>query len=579
MDGGETFWIHCGAAGSGPLGTQRGSGVLSMNLFRLLIAEGMISHSRVLISALFAGVSSSFVLAMVNVAAGEVSTAQHGGIDWVVAGLFVLGMVVYVTADVYLISGVCAGFEMVVDRMRMRLLQRLCRANFEKVEGMGQAVFYENITQSTQTISQNSQYLALALGSVVLIAALLAYIAYLSLTALVLVLFVTLIGGFMFSRAGRRLNSRYADMMAEEARLFERITDLLDGFKEVKLSSARSRDLAEVFATLSQSATDIRVDVQIRAFQQFIVGEVAVFFLLAVVVFVVPLYSSDFQGDIMKVTMTVLYMTGSIGGLIQALPLLSAAEAAADRMQQLDRKLEAIAEPESDEVVPPSEPAGFQDIALRGVEFSYAGENGGATFVLGPVNLAVKRGELIFITGGNGSGKSTLIKLLTGLYKPHHGRILVDGAPVGPENRRTFQDTMATVFSDYHLFPHIYGVATIDSAMASDLITWFEMGGVARFINDRFDRLDLSAGQRKRLALMAALLEKRPLLVLDEWAADQDPHFRRKFYREILPALKQKGLTVVAVTHDDAYFDVADRRFHLEEGKLTELSVSPGRGA
>ncbi|MDX9859716.1 MAG: cyclic peptide export ABC transporter [Rhodospirillales bacterium] len=548
-----------------------------MNLIRLLIAEGMTPRNRLLGSALVSGVSSTFVLAMVNVAAAEIAESGRDQVNWLLAGLFGLGLVLFIAAEVFLISRVCAGTETAVDSVRTRLLTGLCRADFEKVEGMGRAVFYESITQATQTLSQNSQYLAIGLRSVVLIAAILVYIAYISPTALILVLVFTLVGGVMFGIAGQRLNARYTDMMKEEARLFESITDLLDGFKEVRMSSARSRDLGKVFGAISQSATDIRIDVQVRAFQQFILGEVAVFFLLAAVVFVVPLYATSFHGDIVKVTMAVLYMTGPVGGLIQTLPLLSAAEAAAGRMLRLDEELAAMAEPEADPTAP-SLPVEFQEISLRGIEYAYASDEGEPTFVLGPLDLTVRRAEVIFITGGNGSGKSTLIKLLTGLYRPHHGRIQVDSTAIGSDSRRAFQNMMAPVFSDYHLFPRLYGVPSIDPAMAQELIAWFEMEGTVRLIDDRFDRLDLSAGQRKRLALIAALLEKRPVLVIDEWAADQDPHFRRKFYREVLPALKARGMTIIAVTHDDAYFDVADRRFHLDEGRLSECSSEPGRG-
>ena len=80
-----------------------------------------------------------------------------------------------------------------------------------------------------------------------------------------------------------------------------------------------------------------------------------------------------------------------------------------------------------------------------------------------------------------------------------------------------------------------------------------------------------SQGQRKRLALMLALLEKRDILLLDEWAADQDPLFRRFFYRELLPMFKKAGVTVFAISHDDQYFDLADRLVKMEAGQLSEL--------
>ena len=110
------------------------------------------------------------------------------------------------------------------------------------------------------------------------------------------------------------------------------------------------------------------------------------------------------------------------------------------------------------------------------------------------------------------------------------------------------------------------------------LLSWMDLDRLTTLDGDRFSRRDLSAGQRKRMAFVAAILERKPILILDEWAADQDPQFRRKFYREILPELKRRGLTIVAVTHDDHYFDVAERRLHMEEGRLSELPVAKGGG-
>jgi putative pyoverdin transport system ATP-binding/permease protein len=97
----------------------------------------------------------------------------------------------------------------------------------------------------------------------------------------------------------------------------------------------------------------------------------------------------------------------------------------------------------------------------------------------------------------------------------------------------------------------------------------------------QFSTLDLSAGQRKRLALIVSLLEKRPLLMLDEWAADQDPEFRRKFYYDLLPELKRAGETVVAISHDDRYLDEMDvpaRRLRMEDGRIVAQQTVGNRG-
>src|SRR6266851_5760672 len=165
---------------------------------------------------------------------------------------------------------------------------------------------------------------------------------------------------------------------------------------------------------------------------------------------------------------------------------------------------------------------------MRNVVFRYVDKWSDAVFQVGPIDFTLLSGDLVFITGGNGSGKSTFLKLL------------------------------AAIFPDYHLFEKLYGVPDPDPAEVDSLLAQFQLHDKTHLTDGHFSTLDLSQGQRKRLALIVSLLEKRPLLLLDEWAADQDPEFRRKFYYELLPELKRSGETVVAITHDDRYIDEMD---------------------
>ncbi len=100
------------------------------------------------------------------------------------------------------------------------------------------------------------------------------------------------------------------------------------------------------------------------------------------------------------------------------------------------------------------------------------------------------------------------------------------------------------------------------------LIERMQLGGKVGFENDRFTTRDLSTGQRKRLAMIVGMLEDREVYIFDEWAADQDAHFREKFYSEILPDFKARGKTVLAVTHDDHYWHLCDRRIVLDLGMI-----------
>jgi putative ATP-binding cassette transporter len=177
----------------------------------------------------------------------------------------------------------------------------------------------------------------------------------------------------------------------------------------------------------------------------------------------------------------------------------------------------------------------------------------------------------MFLSGGNGAGKSTPIKVLAGLYPPMAGVIALNGRTLAPGDI-ALREMMAVVFSDFHLSPRLWGVPPEDMARARDLIASVDLEGIVTVRDGAFSTTALSTGQRKRLALVVALLERRPVLVLDEFAADQDPEFRRRFYREILPALRAEGLTILAVTHDDDYFDAVDRRLVMDEGQLREAT-------
>jgi putative ATP-binding cassette transporter len=454
----------------------------------------------------------------------------------------------------------------------MRLMDQLRRCDLLKLERFGQTALFENITQASQTISQNSQFLALSLRSILLTGAILIYIATVSPLAFLLIASLLGVGTILYIRLGRELETQQRHLMVEEASLFEAVSDLFDGFKEQRLDSAYSRALNQTFAAVSDRTVAARNLVHRHNWHQFVFGETAFNMMLGLVIFVVPTYATSFAQEIVKVSTAVLFMASPVFGLMQALAVMRAAEGAAGRMLELDGELALLAEQGSDAADQPV-PRGFAALGMEGVSFTFPAVPGETPFSVGPFDLVLRRGEVVFVTGGNGSGKSTFLKLLTGLYHPLLGRLTVDDMVVAPPVLAAYRGLMATVFADFHLFTRLYGMPPPDPGEAGALMRWMEMDRITTLDGDQFVRRDLSAGQRKRLALIAALLEKKPILILDEWAADQDPQFRRRFYRELMPELKRRGLTIVAVTHDDHYFDVADRRLHMEEGRLIELPV------
>lgn len=218
----------------------------------------------------------------------------------------------------------------------------------------------------------------------------------------------------------------------------------------------------------------------------------------------------------------------------------------------------------------------WQTLELRNVSFHYAAGEQAQGFAVGPLNLTLTRGELVFLIGGNGSGKSTLAKLLTGLYQPVSGQIIIDGVALQAADQDNYRRLFSAIFTDFYQFDRLQGAdgGEPDAELVANWLEKLNMQNKLEFDGDRVTNPQLSQGQRKRLALLLAVAEQRDILLLDEWAADQDPQFRRIFYRELLPALRALGKTVFAISHDDHYFEHADRLLEMRNGKLSELTGS-----
>jgi len=401
----------------------------------------------------------------------------------------------------------------------------------------------------------------------------------LSLLAFALSVIILSIAAVLFHAKSRQLAMASHEASNLEHRLFDRLMDVLNGFKEVRLNSPRSDALFHDIVEVSRTAANIKIRAQSETFKRMVFLQSALYTLLGAIAFAVPIFSGALETESVTKTITALvFIVGTCFGLVQAIPIISAANTAADNIERLEARLLAtIPKAEVEAVEPPKR---FQKIELRNVVFRYVDKWSEAVFQVGPIDLTLLSGELVFITGGNGSGKSTLLKLLAGLYKPDSGEISFDGVRVNDSTRQTYRELISAIFPDYHLFEKLYGVPDPDRAEVDRLLTQFKLLDKTRLTNGQFSTLDLSAGQRKRLALIVSLLEKRPILLLDEWAADQDPEFRRKFYYDLLPELKRTGETVVAITHDDRYLDEMDlpaRRLRMEDGRFVAQQTAENR--
>ena len=515
------------------------------------------------------GISNAAILAAINAGAQAVDETHKPSL-WA-ATLFVISLFLYSNTQVYVTTIVTAEIEAIIHRLRVRLMDDVRRSELLAIERIGRSRIFAAITSDAAALTQASNTLCYTMQGVVVVFFVALYVAYLSLVAFVLSVVILVAAGMLFHYRSRRLVAERAKAAAQERRLFDRLADFLDGFKEVRLNSARSADLFDDAVAVSRTAANIKIGAQVDTLRQIVSTQAYVYILLGTVVFVAPLFSESLTGgSIMKTTTALLFVVGASLGLVQSIPIFSNANAAADRLEQLASDLHGtVSTKVAGEITVAKR---FDKIEMRNIVFRYVDRFSEAAFQIGPIDFTLQSGELVFITGGNGSGKSTFLRVLAGLYPPDSGEITLDGTRINDHTRNTYRSLMSAIFFDYHLFQRLYGIPDPEPVEIERLLRQFRLEETG-LLHREFGTLDLSTGQRRRIALIVSLLEKRPILLLDEWTAEQDPQYRRKFYDELLPEFMQAGLTVVVVTHDERYLDELElpaRRIHMDEGRIVE---------
>lgn len=347
-------------------------------------------------------------------------------------------------------------------------------------------------------------------------------------------------------------------------RLVEQLTR---GFAQLKMDAAAAAALRHEAYAAGRELDDAQLNRLAFDNYQAPLASLAIFHLgLVALLFFDPISGVLEPSARLEIVTTFMLSYRAVTYLVEQVGAFVTADQALCRLDALEATLAGSAS-DSKQPTPDHVLTAFTDIELQQVVFSYRQQNR-PTFTVGPISLSLKRGEVVFITGSNGSGKTTLMKLLTGLYTPDEGQIKLDGKRLPTEALDAYRTLFTSVFMDHHLFAPPYGLDVKSPERVHDLLRQFNLESVVHFQNGRFAPLDLSTGQRQRLAMVVALLEDRPIYVLDEWAAHQDPYLRRYFYETLLPQMRAAGKTVVAISHDARFFGLADRRFHLVGGRL-----------
>lgn len=541
-----------------------------MKLIQFLDREATESYSPVILIATISGMANSLLLGIVNHATEAV--INHEDLTQYFL-LYMIAFALFLYGQWYAFERSTLIIENAIFQVRTRLTGKVQQVELTFMEKMGSNTLYGRLTQNDTLISQsipmvvgNFQVSTLMLFSLL-------YLGYISPISFIMTLTAMGLGVMYFISQSRFIKDSLQQVRQKEKVYFKSISHLVDGFKEIKVNHQKGQDLLQQIALVSTQAQDMKTAARKRESRLWGFGRLFIYALLPIVVFIVPNFSHEHAANIFKISATLLFLIGPSTMLVNMIPIMNRVNMAIDDLFMLEQEMDEAIAHAHQEIPDNKSWQNFQRIKINNLSFSYP-NNKGAAFSAGPFDEEIEQSELLFVVGGNGSGKSTFLKLLTGLYYPDEGGLYLDDTRIDDSNYPHYRNLFSIIFTDFHLFDKFYGVTDVDREKVHYWLEKMRMQHKVKYQDGGFTSTDLSTGQRKRLAFIAAMLEDKPILVIDEFAADQDPQFREYFYETLLREIRDTGKTIIAVTHDDHYFHVADRVWKMNEGRI-ELHSNP----
>lgn len=523
--------------------------------------EGQKKLLLMIICGALSGLGNTFVIYLINQSLSMKDNFTNG-----LFYAFIIGLIVHIVAERYIRTRIAVITNEVVYKKRVELIDKTLKIPFERMERFEKGKINACLNNDTEKISEGMHLAVTGGTNLVTLFFCLIYLGILSFWGLILSLGVVIITILINLFVAGEANRLYEESRDIQNRFFGFINDMLLGFKELKLNRGRRKEFQNNFEKACEDYQKKGTRVDLKFANAFIMEDMILLSVVGFVAFMFPLIF-EMQPDILyNYVFIFLYMIGPVTYLLHSLPQIMQIQVSWKRINSLMAEvteLEKADQPLVDEVIPKKTVA----LTLKGVKFQYKNTNG-ENFSVGPIDYEFKPGEITFITGGNGSGKSTFAKLITGLYPADQGEFLINGVTKTPEQ---IQEYYSAIFSDFYLFDRLYGI-DIDGREQEihNLLELLRIQDKITIKDGEFSTTKLSTGQKKRLALLVSYLEDRPICLFDEWAADQDPDYRKFFYQNLLPELSRKGKCVIAITHDDHYFDKADHLIKMEHGKFSE---------
>jgi putative ATP-binding cassette transporter len=544
-----------------------------MDLIRFLFAASRPMLLGLVVASALSGASSAALLAIIH----RALTPGDLGLR-LIGAAFAVALLAKVATQ-YVSQVMLVEFaQRVVLRLCRDLCNRVLAAPLDRLERLGAPRLLATLNDDATVLSGAVLIVPTIATNLAVLVGCALYLAWLSLPAFLLCAAMVAVGVVVYRLLLRRAQASLAAARDGRDRLFSGFRTLIEGIKELKLHAARRDDFVrrEIDET-----TELLRRHNVSAIRRVLLADVwnqlLFFVLVAMLLFGAPQTSSLSGTQLTGYVFAALYMMAPMWALIGAVPTFMRGRISLNKIRELDDELESAAAEPARTAASTTGPLHIELNAARYVYPAPSADEAG--FVLGPIDLRLEPGEIVFITGGNGCGKSTLVRLLTGLYRPADGAVRCNGRLIDDGNREDYRQNFSVVFADFFLFDRLFGLDA--RGRAAEITRHLALLGMQLKVSVQDDRLSttaLSSGQRRRLALLTAYLEDRPVYVFDEWAADQDPTYKQVFYTRLLPELKARGKCVVVVTHDDKYFHLGDRVLGLDAGRIVQAS-RPARAA
>lgn len=461
----------------------------------------------------------------------------------------------------------------VATDLRIKIYHRIARAPIVQLERMGSPKLIAALTTDVARIVTGARMLPDLLINIVTLVGMLGFLLYMNAAV-----FWFVMGAIVFGVVSYQIPMYFGNRYFVRSRhvaddLQESIRALIYGAKELKLNQDKRASFFDELL-IAHERKILRYDKRgftiVRAAMNY--GDLISFFVIGAITFVFVNYHSVSTTELLGVIMALLYVTGPVTSILNFIPQVIVARVSLNKMTQILDEL-----PEEEAEQHPAQDFEWQSVVFEDVRYQHPHADEGRGFQVGPVSLELERGQVTFIVGGNGSGKSTLSKLMTLHYLPQSGSIRFGGVEVGPQTLVSCRQQIGAIFTDYYLFDRLLGLGGV--AMEERIkgyLSALKLDHKVSIKDGRFSTLALSDGQKKRLALLVAMLEDKNLYLFDEWAADQDPVFKQVFYQTLLPELRARNKAVVVISHDDRYFDVADKVLVMEDGRLARVELISG---